>query len=70
VALIGATFGAQYLYGFFWAFYSLFGLSLIALRPVTIGELFFSLIMGIIGLCLIVALIAGKNLISFSLFFS
>jgi len=58
VALLGASFGTQYLYGFYWAFYSLFGISLISHRPVAIGEIFFSLVMGIIGLCLIVALVA------------
>lgn len=58
VSLLSQSFGTQYLYGFFWAFYSLFGISLLAHRPVVIGEIFFSLVMAVIGLSLIVALIA------------
>ena len=62
VSLLGASFGTQYLYGFFWAFYTLFGFSLLAQRPVAIGEIFFALVMGIIGLSILVALVAGARL--------
>jgi len=49
VVLLNQSFGTQYLYGFYWAFYSLFGLTLVSHRPVGIGEIFFSLVM--VGTC-------------------
>lgn len=58
ITLSGQSFGAQYLYAFYWAFYAYFGLSTLSLRPSTIGETFFALVMGILGLGMIVALVA------------
>ncbi len=58
LALAGQPFGAQYLYAFYWAFYALFGAALLAHRPQTVGETFFSLTLAVLGLALAVALVA------------
>lgn len=58
LSLSGQSFGSQYLFAFYWAFYSLFGLSLISHRPSSIAETFFSLVMGVMGLVIFIALIA------------
>lgn len=60
LTLQGASFGTQYLYGFTWAFYAFFGGgTLQAIRPGSVGELFFALIMAVLGLALVIALVAG-----------
>ena len=60
VTLFNASFGHQYLYAFTWAFYSLFaGGSLSSIRPQSIGEIFFALLMALIGLALLLSLIGA-----------
>lgn len=58
ISLAGQAFGAQYLYAFYWAFYALFGAALLAHRPQTVGETFFSLALAVLGLAIAVGLVA------------
>ncbi len=58
IALAGQAFGAQYLYAFYWTFYALFGMALLAHRPQTVGETFFSLVLAVLGLVIAVGLVA------------
>lgn len=58
ISLAGQPFGAQYLYAFYWAFYALFGTALLAHRPSTVGETFFSLTLAVLGLVIFIGLLA------------
>jgi len=58
LSLSGAGFGSQYLNALWWSFYSIVGPFSLLHRPVSIGETFFSCLLGIFGLIFFIGLTA------------